>query len=401
MRRLTQVAMLLTILAGAFMVAAPRPAFAHGEIAQEAFIKTQTVTFYDVKFSKAEIQRNEKMTISGRFRVLNAWPAHNSVLPENTEAYISAVAPGPRVIVVDRQLGGEFAPGRNQLERGKSYDFSVTIVGRIEGRYHIHPVISFKHLGPLVGPGQWTTVKGGPAFKNPVQLASGKMINLETFGRGNVLVWVLLTILVGAAWLLYWLVPRPLLMRAKLLMTGDYVEEELVTDRDRKVGIGFAVLVGVILVGGLVYTKSAWPNSIPQQIHRFTPKPAEEAHFTTVESDTAHYTPTGDRLLWNVKVTNTGQSPVQVKEFTTSTVTFGVDGTGAAYPLVVEPTDATVNPGETKSMKLNMSDPVWRTARLLSFTEVQSIMGGLLTLEDAQGHLDRQEMSSELVSEYH
>ena len=92
MRRLTQVAMLLTILAGAFMVAAPRPAFAHGEIAQEAFIKTQTVTFYDVKFSKAEIQRNEKMTISGRFRVLNAWPAHNSVLPENTEAYISAVA---------------------------------------------------------------------------------------------------------------------------------------------------------------------------------------------------------------------------------------------------------------------------------------------------------------------
>ena len=397
--RLTLRGLLLFALAGPGGLALlASPAYAHGEKAQEAFIKTNAVAWYNVKFSGDEIKRGERLTLTGTFRVLENWP-QNLTLPENTEAYLSITEPGPKLLVEDRQIDGEFVPGRVHLARGKSYDFKVVMIGRTEGRWHIHPIISFKTVGPLIGPGQWVRVKGGSELKNPIQLAGGKTVNLETYGLGAVVGWQLLTILVGAGWLVYWLVPKPLLYRAKLLMTGQNVEEQLVSTRDRRVGLGFAGVSLTIILAGTLMAKSAWPETIPQQIRRHTPAPLVEQHYTTAATEgIVRYSMPEDKITWAVKVTNNGQSPIHASEFTTSTITFGLAGSGHEYPLVAEPVgDESVDPGETKVLTLVMADPVWNTEGLLPLREVSSRIAGLLTFEDAQGVLDRVEINGEIT----
>ncbi len=48
----------------------PRRTAAHGEVAQDAFIRSRTVAFYDVHFSDTHIQRGEALTITGKFFLL-------------------------------------------------------------------------------------------------------------------------------------------------------------------------------------------------------------------------------------------------------------------------------------------------------------------------------------------
>jgi hypothetical protein len=106
-----------------------------------------------------------------------------------------------------------------------------------------------------------------------------------------------------------------------------------------------------------------------------------------------------DTVAWDVKVTNNGPAPVTLKEFSTSTTTFGVTGTGSEYPLVVSP-DESVAPGETKTLHLGMTDPIWKKNRLLAVGEVQAQLGGILTFQDPQGNLERDEVVGELVPDY-
>lgn len=397
-RVITLILLLITAGAGSLGLGAT-PAYAHGEAAQEAFLKTLTATFYDVKFSDTDLKRGEEFTITGTFKLLTTWPDRLTP-PEDGEAFLSISAPGPRVLVKDRRIGGMFVPGRTHLERGKAYDFSLTMIARHEGRYHIHPVISFKKVGPLLGEGAWVSIKGGAPYKNPIELASGEVVELDTYGRGPVLWWLLVTILVGAAWLVYWLVPRPLLMRAKLLMTGERVEEELVTDRDRKVGVGFAGVIGVIILVGGIVASSTWSHGIPLQVRRHTPAAAEETHFVQAQTvDSILWSADQMKLAWNVKVTNTSQSPQTLRAFSTSTITFGSVGGDAEYPLSVGDTDV-VAPGETRTFSLTMADPIWEQQRLLALSEVQAQLAGVLTFEDAQGHLERVEIGGELLPDF-
>ncbi|MEW6475206.1 MAG: methane monooxygenase/ammonia monooxygenase subunit B [Actinomycetota bacterium] len=396
MRRVFQFLLLLmTALAGT-VTALAGPASAHGENAQEAFIKTGAVAWSDVKWSTNKIQRGESVTMTGRMTLLTNWPG-KIAKPENTEEYLNVNAPGPVFVVTDRRVGGEFVPGRMKMERGKTYDFKLTVVGRKEGRWHLHPMLQFKTVGPIIGPGQWVRVEGGPTYRNEVELANGKVVNLESYGRSTVLSWHLIALLPAVVWLVYWLVPRPLLYRAKLLATGENVEEELVGPRERRFGVYTAVGIAVILGSGMLWAKNAYPETVPQQIRRHNPPALDLPKTLAVENtDLIRYSPTEEKVTWKLKVTNNGQQPASIREFTTSTVTFGVPGSGQEYSLVV-PDDAPINPGETRELTLVMADSVWGHHGLISLHEVQSSLSGLLIFEDPTGAREGVEMWGELT----
>lgn len=396
MRRIGRFALLLLVGAGAAVPALAGPASAHGEGAQEAFIKTSTVAWQDVKWSTNSVQLGDPVTVTGKLTPLVSWPG-KIVRPEDTEAFLNVNAPGPVFIVTDRRVSGEFVPGRMHMVRGKTYEFSFTVKPRREGRWHLHPMIGFKTVGPIIGPGQYIKVEGGPKFVNDVELANGKSINLETYGRGNVLVWHLLALLPGAAFLVYWLIPRPLLYRAKVLNTGEDVEDELCGPRERRFGVYVAGATIGLLVIGNVYTNSKFPDTIPQQIRRHTPVPLDLPVTLKAETvDIIRYSEAENKVVWNLKVTNDGESPAAIREFTTSTITFGVPGTGQEYSMVL-PDEAPINPGETRAVQLVMADPVWEHHGLLALKEVQSSLSGLLIFENAGGEREAVEIVGEMA----
>ena len=136
---------------------------AHGERAQEPYLRTRTAQFYDVQFDRSKVEVNEEFTITGRFRLMQDWPDAVS-LPETV--YMSAYAPGPVITRVESYLNG--IPARqsfSDLQLGRDYEFKLVMKGRVPGNHHIHPMLSVKGSGPLVGPGVWIEVTGSKAVQ--------------------------------------------------------------------------------------------------------------------------------------------------------------------------------------------------------------------------------------------
>src|SRR5262245_31990560 len=50
-------------------------ASAHGERAQEGFLRMKTVAWQDVRFSSNEVKQGEQLVITGKVKVLEVWPA--------------------------------------------------------------------------------------------------------------------------------------------------------------------------------------------------------------------------------------------------------------------------------------------------------------------------------------
>jgi methane/ammonia monooxygenase subunit B len=106
-------------------------ALAHGERAQEPYLRTRTAQFYDVQFDRAKVAVNEEFIITGRFRLMQDWPDAVS-LPETV--YMSAYAPGPVVTRVESYLNG--IPARQSfadLQLGRDYEFKLVMKGRVPG----------------------------------------------------------------------------------------------------------------------------------------------------------------------------------------------------------------------------------------------------------------------------
>ena len=98
-------------------------ALAHGERAQEPYLRTRTVQFYDVQFDRAKIAVNEEFTITGRFRLMQDWPDAVS-LPETV--YMSAYSPGPVITRVESYVNG--VPARQSFadfQLGRDYEFRL------------------------------------------------------------------------------------------------------------------------------------------------------------------------------------------------------------------------------------------------------------------------------------
>jgi methane/ammonia monooxygenase subunit B len=388
--------LLISVLLGVVaFVGTALVASAHGENAQEGFLRMETVAFSNVTFSKDTIQQGADVTITGKATLLETWP---KTLGEPTTGFVNVTAPGPVMLMKDRLVNGMAAPDAIFVKKGNTYDFKLTLTGREPGRWHVHPTFAVEGAGTLIGPGQWITVQDTGGFTNNLTLLNGQNVNLETFGVEQMTIFQWLGFALGMAWMLYWTVPAigganhrtvsklPVTLRIPLNTDGQDIG--LITKRDHRVSNVLLLATIVLLVVGWVYQSVSFPIKIPQQVFRFTPpdlpQPPQLARVVTKD---ATFDPQTSTVVMNVDVTNTGQSPVTLTGFTTSSLTFvdqAAAGTGAEHVMVISPQGA-INPGETKTLNLTLRDPVWRDTRMIEVNRPRIEVAGQLLFQDASG----------------
>src|SRR5882724_9688408 len=153
-------ALLLAIILGLlFTLGTVGVAFAHGERAQEGFLRMRTVAWQDVQFSSSNVKQGERLVITGKVKVLESWP---QTLEAPQLGYVNVTASGPHFVMKERIINGHPAPASFSLEKGGVYEFRMVLEGRTPGYWHVHPTLYVLHTGGLVGPGQWTTVGAVP-----------------------------------------------------------------------------------------------------------------------------------------------------------------------------------------------------------------------------------------------
>lgn len=386
-------------------------AFAHGERAQEPYLRTRTIQFYDVHFSQAEVAVNDQFTISGKFRLMTDWP--DAVSPPDI-VFLATGNPGPVVTRVESYVDG--VPARQSLSKlqlGQDYEFRIVLMARLPGTYHIHPMVSVKGAGPLVGPGEWITIAGAASdFSYPVSTITGaKIANLETFGLEHALIWYAVWIALAALWLLYWIVRPLLLPRWIALQKGR--EDVLISMRDVGVGLTLGVVVVGLTFGGYALTTEQYPYNVPLQSGTLKVPPLTQAPSAIdVRVLEAHYDVPGRAMRIRAEVTNRGTNPVVLGEFTTANLRFinqqlaaATANVEASYPKeLVAPTGLKINdqtpiqPGETREIKFEAADALWELERLTSFlTDVESRFGGLLFFYSPDGKRQIAEVSGPII----
>ena len=397
----------LLVLAGV----ATESAWAHGERSQEPYLRTRTVQYYDVHYDKKTVKVNEEFTLIGKFRLMEDWPDAVS-LPDTV--FLSAYAPGPMITRVESYLNG--MPARqsfSKLELGRDYEFKLVMKGRIPGRHHIHPLLSVKGSGPLVGPGQWIEVTGtkGDFVQKVTTMNGAEIENLEYYGISRALKWYGVWLALAAFWLLFWLV-RPLLLPRWIALNKGR-EDVLITNRDITVGVILGVVVVAISFGGYIYAKHEYPYVVPLQAgtNKVDPLPKSKGD-VEVKVLKANYDVPGRAMHVVARMTNHGSEPVTILEFATANLRFvnqqapGADkAVSADYPrdLVARgglglSDQKPLMPGETRDIKMEASDALWEVERLVSFlTDVDSKFGGLLFFVDKSGNRSLSEIGGPIL----
>ncbi|HEY0581547.1 MAG TPA: methane monooxygenase/ammonia monooxygenase subunit B, partial [Chloroflexota bacterium] len=120
MKRIVLLSLLLGLV-GALGSAAI--ASAHGENAQEGFLRMETVAFSDVNFSTDSVKQGEPVTISGKATLLDTWPR---TLGEPSTGFVNVTAPGPVLLMQDRTVNGMAAPDAIFVKKGDTYEFKLT-----------------------------------------------------------------------------------------------------------------------------------------------------------------------------------------------------------------------------------------------------------------------------------
>lgn len=379
--------------------ALPLEAFAHGERAQEPYLRTRTAQWYDVKWSTDTLNVNDTITITGKFRLFGDWP---DAVNKPEIVFVTNGTPGPVLSRVESYLNG--VPARQSirdLEIGRDYEYKMVMKARIPGSHHVHPMIAIKGSGPLMGPGKMITINGAyGSFVQPVTTLDGhKIENLETWGVRDLVIWQLILVAIAAAWLLWW-IRRPLLIPRYTALKKDR-EDLLITNGDIKAGAALLAVVLVVTFGGYAWAKSTYPRTVPLQTGTMYAPPLPKDSVTTdVAFDKAVYDVPGRSMRVTMRVTNNGDKPVYLGEFTSANlrfvnrnVTAAVQSVDAAYPqdllarngLVVSDNEP-IKPGETRSISFDATDAAWELERLTSFlTDVDSKFGGLLFFFDSDG----------------
>jgi methane/ammonia monooxygenase subunit B len=383
-------------------------AFAHGEAADEPFLKDLTVAFYNVHISPNSIKVGEPVTITGTVKILETWPY--TLDPPET-AYFTPVVPGPVFALADRTINGQQAPGSVTVERGGTYNFKMVIRGRNPGQWHVHPGIAIQGTGTLIGPGEWVNVEqGGAPFKMDVMLLNGTTVDLEHFGGGFVWWWSLAGFIVGLIWMIYWTVPKRTVTRlavtSQISPNDDAPDIGLITPEDHKWMNVLAGITIAMLVGGWAWMAVKYPVRLPQQTDRFAPEvDTPDFHLAQVRPLGSTYDEKTDTLIIKVDVKNLANSPITAKQYSMAMASFvngGEEAQANAGPkdyvgqLQVDPAGA-IAPGQTRRLSLIMRNPVFDEERLIPLHDPQQLIAGLLAVEDSGGRREMVTVKSILV----
>ncbi len=210
-------------------------ASAHGEKSQAAFLRMRTIHWFDLNWSKASVNVNEEVEISGKFHVFEGWP--ESVDPPEV-SFLNIGIPGPTFIRKESYIGDTFVPRSVRLEIGNTYTFRVVLKARRPGEWHVHTMLNVQGGGPIIGPGKWITVEGSMSdFRNPITTLTGQTVDLETYNLGNTYFWHALWYAIGLAWMFYFIKNPVFLPRMVMVNAGR--ADELITPTDKKVAMLF------------------------------------------------------------------------------------------------------------------------------------------------------------------
>ena len=387
-------------------------ASAHGEAADEPFLKDLTVAFYNVHVSPTEIRVGDPVTVTGSLKILETWPY--TLDPPQT-AYITPVVPGPVFALVDRVINGQPAFGSITVERGGTYSFKMVMRGRNPGHWHVHPGIAIQGTGTLIGPGEWVTVEpSATPFKLNVMLLNGQTVDLEHFGGSFVWWWSLAGFIIGLVWMIYWTVPKRTVTRlavtSQLGANDDAPDIGLITPEDHKWMNVLAGITIAMLVVGWVWMAAKYPVRLPQQTDRFAPEvETQKYHLAQVtpagSPNNATYDEKTDTLTINLDVKNLGGSPITPKQYSMAMASF-VNGSeqerADAGPrdfvgqLQVEP-PGPIAAGQTRRITLKMASPVFDEERLIPLHDPQQLIAGLLAFQDGAGREEMVTVKSVLV----
>ena len=388
-------------LALALLVLPAQAASAHGERAQEAFLKMRTVGWVDVQFTGVELRQGEsgedeifigqgeEISLTGIAKILEAWP-NTLAKGDPRTGFINVIAPGPVITMREKTVNGVSAPDRIEIAVGGVYEFDMTLAGRTPGRWHVHPSFSVKGAGTLLGPGVWVNIEPVAGYTLPVTLADGTVINLENYQLGYVWLWSTVTFLIGVAWMLYWTLKKRtvqnLAVTSQIPLNTDGMSVGLITKRDHRNMNGFLIVTLALTIGMFIYQQAAWPSKIPQQVIEFAPPPLElPANPPVAVGTESSFDEPTDTVTLVAEVTNPGLSDVELAKFTTSTLTF-VNPSVAETPagqseLTVEP-NGTIGAGDTVTITLTLTDTRWASDKVIPSAESQLEIVGLLVFDD-------------------
>jgi methane/ammonia monooxygenase subunit B len=275
----------------------------------------------------------------------------------------------------------------------------MTIAGRRVGRWHIHPALAVKGAGTLLGPGQWITVEKNPAgFRNEVTLVkaggqTGSTINLENYQLSFTWIWLVITFLIGMGWMIYWTVPKRtvtnLAVTSQIPLNTDGMDYGLITKRDHRNMNWFALGTALLLAVGWIWQSFAFPTKMPQQIFQFAPPVPAVAANTSIGVaglGEARYDPGSKTVTMDVDITNNGTTPMDVQQFTTSTLKFapGAQAGELGGGLTATPAPS-VAPGATTKLSLAMPGPAWEDEKLIPVNESSQMITGILVFQTGDG----------------
>ena len=381
-------------------------ASAHGERAQESFIRMESVAFWDVKFSTNTVKQGEDLTITGTAKLLETWPSNLSG-GNPTICYFTVVEPGAQFVLKDRVINGVQAPQSVYCRKGGTYDFSMTLAGRSPGSWHVHPAVAVREAGTIIGPGQWITVnEAAGGFSYPIKLLNGQTIDLESEGQWFIVGFSLLTFVLGMAWMIYWTWSKPTITRLAVSNQlplnqdgGDAVG--LITRQDHRTTAVIAGLTVVLVAGGFAYQALAFPSKIPQQTDWVTPPAlAQPASIAEASLTGATWDPSTQALTMTAEIKNTGKSAVTLNAFRTAYLTFvntsARSPESGEYQMTVEPA-GTIAPGGTTTVQLKLPGSVLMQEELLPIGKAQMEVAGVLELTDAVGTRNMATVQSSLT----
>jgi methane/ammonia monooxygenase subunit B len=384
-------------------------AYAHGERAQQAGLRMRTVHWFDTQISTEKLDVNGTVTITGTFVPSKYWPEHMAG-PDGT-AYLNVGIPGPVFVRVDSSVNGIPMIRSTQFHKGETYKYSMTLKARTPGRYHIHPVLSVKDTGPVIGPGFWVDVGGSQAdFVNNVTTLTGETIDLETYGMSNILGWSGLWFAIGLVWFIYWLTKCPIIIPRyrKVAELGDSADE-IITPTDKKVAAVTLAVTFSLIGGGYFWAQSEYPVTTPLQTGKVHVPPYDDSasRKVSVKVDNATYRIPGRSFELKLTVHNGSDRPVRVARFTTANIRFvnpdvlsekAKDAQDLVAPDGLRSDVKEIQPGETRQITIHAEDALWETYRLTSLIyDPDSRFGGMLFFMDDQNRFYYSEIGGNMI----
>lgn len=388
---------------------AATPASAHGERSQQAFLRMRTLNWYDVKWSKTEVNINDEMELTGKVHVFSGWP---QAVAKPSESFLNVGEPGPVLIRKSAFVGGVPVPRTFSMTVGKDYEYKIVLKARRQGRYHVHVQINVKDGGPIVGPGQWINIKGDMKdFTNPVTLLDGSTIDLETYGITWTYIYHFLWMGVAAVWIVYWFLTKGIIVRYWWVKAGK--ANDLIGPSEKRIG---GVVLAATLLAVLAFYAAAnkeFPRTLPMQAGLLTGiEPIDEPENTIkLHYKGGSYTVPGRELKIRYAVTNNGKEPVKVGEFTAAGLRFlnpDVFTTKPEFPdylladrglSVNDPTP--IAPGETRDLEIIVQDARFDIERLSDLAyDTDSQFGGLLFFFTPSGSRQKVEVGGPLIPKF-